>query len=399
MRLAPAGRARSPARRPGRIARVAAPLGEVRRAVESSAEVANRSAGERTGPHRAAVRRGSRSGTPGRRPRRGRPTGPRWRSSPGTSATTRSAARTARRDPRPSVRRRDLGRAVRALRRPTIWAPLREHRDPDQRLRRPRRSRSTSTRWRRWPAHRRRRDLGVEAAAAVAGARRARQGVPEPPARARRRRPRARRSSTRTTGSTVDELRSRRATRPRAPVRAGVDPGLRAGDRRGRPASPCRTSRCEARYGGLIVPHARDERRFDPARYDRDAMPGGGSGVGADDRLLLFGGTPARAQGHRRGARGARTPRRRPLPARACSAPASSTSSASQIGTSSGGSLPLPYQPFDELAPLVGAADLVVRPPGPRPPGLPLPDAGQGHRRAGHGRAVPRHGRRRRCSR
>ncbi len=46
------------------------------------------------------------------------------------------------------------------------------------------------------------------------------------------------------------------------------------------------------RYGGLIVPHARDERRFDPARFDREATRAR-LGVGPEERLLLFGGTPA----------------------------------------------------------------------------------------------------------
>lgn len=47
----------------------------------------------------------------------------------------------------------------------------------------------------------------------------------------------------------------------------------------------------QARYGGLIVPHARDERRFDPARFDREAVRHR-LGVTPDQRLLLFGGTP-----------------------------------------------------------------------------------------------------------
>ena len=50
-----------------------------------------------------------------------------------------------------------------------------------------------------------------------------------------------------------------------------------------------------ARYGGLIVPHARDETLFDPQRYDRDASRRR-LGLEAGDRLLLFGGTP---RGHK----------------------------------------------------------------------------------------------------
>jgi glycosyltransferase involved in cell wall biosynthesis len=47
----------------------------------------------------------------------------------------------------------------------------------------------------------------------------------------------------------------------------------------------------QERYGGTIIPHARDERVFDPAHYDRVATR---RGLGIDERvhLLLFGGTP-----------------------------------------------------------------------------------------------------------
>jgi glycosyltransferase involved in cell wall biosynthesis len=52
----------------------------------------------------------------------------------------------------------------------------------------------------------------------------------------------------------------------------------------------------QERYGGLIVPHARDERRFDPARFDREATRAR-LGVRPDERLLLFGGTPRAHKG------------------------------------------------------------------------------------------------------
>ena len=47
-------------------------------------------------------------------------------------------------------RRRDLGGPVRALRHRSVWAPLRDSRDPDPRLPRAATSRSTSPSWRRW---------------------------------------------------------------------------------------------------------------------------------------------------------------------------------------------------------------------------------------------------------
>ncbi|GIU87287.1 MAG: hypothetical protein KatS3mg009_1802 [Acidimicrobiia bacterium] len=50
------------------------------------------------------------------------------------------------------------------------------------------------------------------------------------------------------------------------------------------------------RYGGVVVPHARDERVFDPARHDRDAARRR-LGVPEEARLLLFGGTPRAHKG------------------------------------------------------------------------------------------------------
>jgi glycosyltransferase involved in cell wall biosynthesis len=47
----------------------------------------------------------------------------------------------------------------------------------------------------------------------------------------------------------------------------------------------------EQRYGGVIVPHARDETVFDPARYDR-SVARTRLGLDDSDRLILFGGTP-----------------------------------------------------------------------------------------------------------
>lgn len=52
----------------------------------------------------------------------------------------------------------------------------------------------------------------------------------------------------------------------------------------------------QERYGGLIVPHARDERRFDPERFDRGRTRER-LGVPEGERLLLFGGTPRAHKG------------------------------------------------------------------------------------------------------
>lgn len=52
----------------------------------------------------------------------------------------------------------------------------------------------------------------------------------------------------------------------------------------------------QAKYGGLVVPHARDEQLFDPAKHDRQAMRTR-LGFSNDDRIVLFAGTPREHKG------------------------------------------------------------------------------------------------------
>ncbi len=109
------------------------------------------------------------------------------------------------------------------------------------------------------------------------------------------------------------------------------------------------------RYGGLIVPHVRDERVFDPGGYDRDEARHR-LGVSPSDRLLLFGGTARAHKGLltvlealedlgdercRLGVFGTDELRRREIPA--------------SLGR---WMLPIPPPRFDELASVVVAADL-----------------------------------------
>ena len=112
----------------------------------------------------------------------------------------------------------------------------------------------------------------------------------------------------------------------------------------------------QERFGGVLFPHARDERVFDPALYDRDETRRR-LGVSASDRLVLFGGTPREHKGvveilqalERLGDRRYRLllfgtrefDELRP-----------------GIGTLERWAIPLPYQSFDDLPRLVGAADL-----------------------------------------
>jgi glycosyltransferase involved in cell wall biosynthesis len=112
----------------------------------------------------------------------------------------------------------------------------------------------------------------------------------------------------------------------------------------------------QERYGGMIVPHARDEQRFDPARYDRDAVRRE-LGVGPYDRLLLFGGTPRAHKGvvevlealDRLGDERYRL---------ALFGMGEFAKLGSRVRHLERWVVPLPFRPFAELAPLVGAADL-----------------------------------------
>ncbi|MEZ5181024.1 MAG: hypothetical protein R2702_03970 [Acidimicrobiales bacterium] len=112
----------------------------------------------------------------------------------------------------------------------------------------------------------------------------------------------------------------------------------------------------QERVGGMVVTHARDERLFDPARFDRRAVR---AELGFDDehRLLLFGGTPRVHKGalevlqalERLG-----DDRYRVL--------MFGTRELGELGPEVEGLrrwiAPLPYTPFDELPRLVAAADL-----------------------------------------
>lgn len=120
----------------------------------------------------------------------------------------------------------------------------------------------------------------------------------------------------------------------------------------------------QKRFGGTVVPHARDERVFDPELYDRDETRRA-LGVGASDRLLLFGGTPRVHKGiievlsalERLGDERYRV---------ALFGTRELNQLRRQMGDLERWVLPLPYRPFADLAPLVNAADLacVIQDPG-----------------------------------
>jgi len=112
----------------------------------------------------------------------------------------------------------------------------------------------------------------------------------------------------------------------------------------------------EQRYGGTIVPHARDERVFDPRRYDREVARRR-LGLRDSDRLLLVGGTPRAHKGIGElvaalDALGDDRARVAVFGTRELEA------LRPQLGTLERWIVPLPYRSFDELPQLLAATDV-----------------------------------------
>ena len=111
----------------------------------------------------------------------------------------------------------------------------------------------------------------------------------------------------------------------------------------------------QRKYGGVVVPHVRDGRVFDPGRFDRQRVRAE-LGVAPDQRLLLFGGTPRLHKGVREildALDALDDPRYRLA--------LFQTPELSEIGDLGGSErwiVPIPPQSFDRLPGIVGAADL-----------------------------------------
>ena len=112
----------------------------------------------------------------------------------------------------------------------------------------------------------------------------------------------------------------------------------------------------QQRYGGLVVPHARDENLFDPTRFDRDEVRAR-LGVSPDQRLLLFGGTPRIHKGIVEVLRALEElgdERYRVL----MFGTRELDELRPQIGDLARWAMALPYQPFRDLPSVLAAADL-----------------------------------------
>jgi hypothetical protein len=112
----------------------------------------------------------------------------------------------------------------------------------------------------------------------------------------------------------------------------------------------------EARYGGMVIPHARDESVFDPARFDRGEARAR-LGLGTDDRLILFGGTPRAHKGILELLRALEDLGDDRLRAGVFATP-ELDDLRRQIGPLARWMLPLPVHAFDDLPGLLAAVDL-----------------------------------------
>lgn len=112
----------------------------------------------------------------------------------------------------------------------------------------------------------------------------------------------------------------------------------------------------EARYGGIVVPHARDESVFDPARYDRSAARRR-LGLRDADKLVLFGGTPRVHKGIVQLLEALETLGDEHIRVGVFGTP-ELDDLRDQIAPLKHWILPLPYHAFDDLPSLLAATDL-----------------------------------------
>ena len=112
----------------------------------------------------------------------------------------------------------------------------------------------------------------------------------------------------------------------------------------------------QARFGGTVVPHARDENVFDPESVDREAVRRR-LGIGPDERVLIFGGTPRLHKGVGEVLQALETlgDRRYRL---IVFGTREFDELRPQLGDLVRWLLPLPYQPFSAIPEVVAAADL-----------------------------------------
>jgi glycosyltransferase involved in cell wall biosynthesis len=160
-----------------------------------------------------------------------------------------------------------------------------------------------------------------------------------------------------TTGMTLDELR--RLSGSDALLNPFGGPWTRYCDHLIGEADAVTVSNAvlQERYGGDIIGHVRDERIFDPSRWDRDDVRKT-FGFAPDDRVVLFGGTPRRHKGIVETAAALRRAGDPRLKLCLIDTP-ELAEVAADLGMYADLIRTVPYQPMEDLPALVMAADLV----------------------------------------
>ena len=113
------------------------------------------------------------------------------------------------------------------------------------------------------------------------------------------------------------------------------------------------------KYGGTILPHIRDERDFDPAPYPRDVIRRA-LGFAAEDRVILFAGTPRMHKGLSRLANALREPGRPTYKLLVVGSPADGTVTEVLRRVDPNRVTMLPDVPFSDLPGYLCAADLIA---------------------------------------
>ena len=116
--------------------------------------------------------------------------------------------------------------------------------------------------------------------------------------------------------------------------------------------------RLKARYGGIVLPHARDESDFEPTIYPRETIRSA-LGFAPEDKVILFAGTPRKHKGLSQLVAALRELDRTTYKLLVVGSPADDTVASLLQGVDPGRTTLVPDVPFSDLPGYLCAADLV----------------------------------------